>query len=322
MASQTTLLEYSYFRWKCPYLACDETFMHARDRRKHLKDVHWKEEQKSSVESAAGSEGSAQPVPTIETAKEAGSSASKESQFAIPTSAHFEFEIPIRTATLSEAKSATEDNSSVNVDTPEESDASSIPREPRCPPQKYTLFDSGDFIAVLGSEEEGEVEVLVSSQALCISSPVWRALCFGSFLESAQKRTTFPDDDPDSMLLLFHIAHMKFNKVPAEMGLFDLHCLAVVCDKYDAAMLLQPWVRNWIEKNKSNSKRYGNEKLLLVFWVFGDAEAFERAAKDLVLLGTCEQGPGTLRMSRSGVTFHETFLVPRIMGMYSHKVCQ
>jgi hypothetical protein len=102
------------------------------------------------------------------------------------------------------------------------------------------LFDSGDFIAVLGSEKEGEVEVLVSSQALCISSPVWRALCFGSFLESTQKRTTFPDDDPDSMLLLFHIAHMKFNEVPAEMGLSDLHCLAVVCDKHDAAMLLQP----------------------------------------------------------------------------------
>jgi hypothetical protein len=322
MASQTTLLEDSCFRWKCPYLACDKTFMHARDRRKHLKDVHWKEEQKSSVESAAGSKGSAQPVPTVETAKEAGSSASKEWQFNIPTSARFEFEIPTRTATLREAKSAAEDNSSVNIDTPEESDASSTPREPRRPLQKYTLFNSGDFIAVLGSEEEGEVEVLVSSQALCISSLVWRALCFGSFLESAQKRTTFPDDDPDSMLLLFHIAHMKFNKVPTQMGLSDLHCLAVVCDKYDAAMLLQPWMHNWIERNKSHSRRYGNEKLLLVFWVFGDAEAFERAAKDLVLLGTCEQGPGTLRMSRSGVTFDETFLVPQIIGMYSHKVCQ
>lgn len=296
--------------------------MHARDRRKHLKDVHWKEEQKSSVESAAGSKTSTQPVPTAETTKEAGSSVPKESQFTIPPSTAFEFEIPIPVATLSEAKSATEDNSSVNIDTPEESDASSTPREPRRPPQKFTLFDSGDFIAVLGSEEEGEVEVFVSSQALCISSLVWRALCFGSFLESAQKRITFPDDDPDSMLLLFHIAHMKFNEVPAEMGLLDLYCLAIVCDKYDATMLLQPWVRNWIEKNKSGRKEYGNGKLLWVFWVFGDAKAFERAATDLALLGICEQGPETLRMSSSGATFDKTFLIPQILGMYSNKVCQ
>jgi hypothetical protein len=258
--------------------------MHARVRRRHLEDVHWKGEQRSSVESAAGSEGSAQPVPTAETAKEA--------------------------------------SSSVDIDTPEESDASSIPREPRCPLQKYTLFDSGDFIAILGSEKEGDVEVVVSSQALCISSPVWRTLCFGSFLESAQKRTAFPDDDPDSMLLLFHIAHMKFNKVPAEMGLSDLHCLTVVCDKYDAAMLLQPWVRNWTEESKSNWKGHSNGigKLLFVFWVFGDAEAFERAAKDLVLLGTCEQGPAALSMSQSGLTFDKTFLVPQITGMYSSTV--
>jgi hypothetical protein len=81
-------------------------------------------------------------------------------------------------------------------------------------------------------------------------------------------------------------------------------------------------VRNWTEKSKSNLKGNGNERLLLVFWVFGDAEAFERAAKDLVLLGTCEQGPATLSMSQSGVTFDKTFLAPQIMGMYSYKVCQ
>ena len=295
--------------------------MHARVRRKHLEDVHWKEEQSPSVESAAGSEGSAQPVPAAETAQKASSSTSKESQFIIPTSASFDFEVPIRAATLSETGGATEDSSSVNIDTPEESDASSTPREPRRPLQKYTLFDSGDFIAVLGSEKEGDVEVLVSSQALCISSPVWKALCFGRFLESAQKRTTFPDDDPDSMLLLFHIAHMKFSTVPGEMRLSDLHCLAVACDKYDAAMLLQPWVRNWTEKSKSNWEESDNEELLLFFWVSGDAEAFERAAKDLVFLGTCEQGPATL-MSDSGIIFDKTFQVPQITGMYSYKVCQ
>ncbi|KAH8744166.1 hypothetical protein F5882DRAFT_127702 [Hyaloscypha sp. PMI_1271] len=320
MASQTKA-EDDCFRWKCPFLACNETFRFAWARGNHIKTIHPKKRQKeeeTATEPALPGAADAQQASSADTTDTAGLAPNKR-KFIIPDNATFEMEVPIRAAASSEDKSVTEGDSSDGPDTPEESDTSSTQENSRRPPQKYTLSIGGDFTVVLGTEEEGQVEVLVFSQALCMSSPVWEKICSNGFDETTQRRATFAHDDADAMLLLLHIAHLKFAHVPTNMSRTDLVVIAKVCEKYDNGMLLRPWMRGWIAEHKKNWNESKPEKLLLVFWVFGDASGFERAAKRLVLLGTCENGPRTLSMS-SGVSFNELFQVSQAIGTCSSTV--
>jgi hypothetical protein len=313
MASQTKA-EDDCFRWKCPFLACNETFEFAWVRRNHIKAVHPKkkqEKEETTTEPALPGAADTQQASPADTTDTAGPSAPNKQKFTIPDDFTFEMKVPILAAAFSEDKTVTEGNSSDGLDTPEESDMSSTQENSRRPPQKYALSIRGDFTVVLGNEKEGQVEVLVSSQALCMSSPAWEKTCSNGCKETTQRRAIFDDDDPDVMLLLLHVAHLKFAHVPTEMSHEDLIKIAKVCDKY-----VRPWMRGWIQECKKKSKPEG---LLFVFWVFGDALGFERAAKRLVLLGTCQNGPGALSMS-SGVSFNGLFPVSQAIGTCSGTV--
>jgi hypothetical protein len=318
MASQTKA-EDDCFRWKCPFLACNETFEFAWVRRNHIKAVHPKkkqEKEETTTEPALPGAADTQQASPADTTDTAGPSARNKQKFTIPDDFTFEMKVPILAAAFSEDKPMTEGTSSAGLDTPEESDMSSSQESSRRPPQKYALSIRGDFTVVLGNDKEGQVEVLVASQALCMSSPTWEKTCSNGCKETTQRRAIFDHDDPDVMLLLLHVAHLKFAHVPTEMSHEELIEIAKVCDKYDSAMLLRPWMRGWIEECKKNWNESKPEGLLFVFWVFGDASGFERAAKSLVLLGTCENGPGTLSMS-SGVSFNGLFQVSQAIGTCS-----
>jgi hypothetical protein len=238
MASQTKA-EDDCFRWKCPFLACNETFEFAWVRRNHIKAVHPKkkqEKEETTTEPALPGAADTQQASPADTTDTAGPSAPNKQKFTIPDDFTFEMKVPILAAAFSEDKTVTEGNSSDGLDTPEESDMSSTQENSRRPPQKYALSIRGDFTVVLGNEKEGQVEVLVSSQALCMSSPAWEKTCSNGCKETTQRRAIFDDDDPDVMLLLLHVAHLKFAHVPTEMSHEDLIKIAKVCDKYDNAM--------------------------------------------------------------------------------------
>lgn len=250
-----------------------------------------------------------------ETTKKANSSTPNEFDYA-------SIEVPSRTAIRDGVKRKTKGHINVNANTPGMIGASSVQYEPLCPLQRYNLSYSGDFIVVLGSKKEGEVEVVVSSQAMCLSSPTWRTICSGNNLTSIQKRASFPDDDADAMLLLIQIAHMKFDVVPPYMDHISLHELAVACYKYDTIMLLRPWARDWIEKFKAEPRGYDNQAIS-IFWVFGDAEAFVKVANEMVMLGSCERDPKKLRVLAGGksVALGKTLqIVPKLVGMYPCRV--
>ncbi|KAF2663777.1 hypothetical protein BT63DRAFT_111953 [Microthyrium microscopicum] len=182
----------------------------------------------------------------------------------------------------------------------------------RRPNQVLSLYDGGNYIVTLGSKEEGLLEVAVSSEALSIASPVWRVLMSGGraghqFKEAVERQASFVEDDPDSMLLLFSIAHMEFNRVPKVLEIDQLHALAVTCNKYDCANRVTPWARSWMgPTRKSLPNRKGNRQKETEFsdlrvpdiaWTFGDTETFQLATKLLLDNVTHGNAPGTIDFS-------------------------
>lgn len=87
---------------------------------------------------------------------------------------------------------------------------------------------------------------------MSIASPVWKVLCFGNesgrFSEAVERKATFPDDDPDALLLILQIAHLtQHYNLPAAIDIHLLCHLAIQCDKYDCGAVLGIWVRKWAD---------------------------------------------------------------------------
>ena len=55
----------------------------------------------------------------------------------------------------------------------------------------------------------------------------------------------FGDDNPDALLILLNAAHLRYAQVPATLEFQELYDVAVLCDKYDTAQLVQPWIEHW-----------------------------------------------------------------------------
>ena len=102
---------------------------------------------------------------------------------------------------------------------------------------------SGNLTLLVGPADNRKTFV-VSSTAMCLASPVWRAMLNpqGHFLEahSSDHKVSFPEDNPESLLLLLHIVHLQFLKVPQNLEVKDLYEVAVLCDKYDAVTVVRP----------------------------------------------------------------------------------
>ncbi len=102
---------------------------------------------------------------------------------------------------------------------------------------------SGNLSLLVGPVDEQKTFV-VSSAALCLASPVWRAMVNpeGYFLEahSEERKVSLPDDDPKYLLLLLNIVHLQFHKVPQVLPTKDLFEMAVLCDKYDTVRVVRP----------------------------------------------------------------------------------
>lgn len=128
---------------------------------------------------------------------------------------------------------------------------------------------------------------VVSSKAMCIASPVWRAM-LGSksqFKEASPSNgeVSLEDDDSGALSILLNIVHFRFLEVPRSLKYNQLLRVSILCDKYDIVTLVRPWLPTWIEDLKHLPCRAGYEGWLFIAWVFGDSSTFERIARGLVL---------------------------------------
>ena len=63
------------------------------------------------------------------------------------------------------------------------------------------------------------------------------------------------EDDPDAFRVVLLAIHLRFNDL-GERNISDigtLSSLAVLCDKYDVAHLVKPWVQSWIRQAAESS---------------------------------------------------------------------
>ena len=102
---------------------------------------------------------------------------------------------------------------------------------------------SGNLTLIVGPEDNQKA-FTVSSAAMCLASPVWRAMLDpkGHFLEahSSDRKVSFPDDNPEALLLLLNVIHLQFLKVPQTLPTEELYEVAVLCDKYDTVTVVRP----------------------------------------------------------------------------------
>ncbi|KAF2811823.1 uncharacterized protein BDZ99DRAFT_414378, partial [Mytilinidion resinicola] len=131
------------------------------------------------------------------------------------------------------------------------------------------ILDSrGDVILKLGAE--GECRLLVSSNALTLASPVFRAMFTGGFAESqdlssaSPREVPLPDDNEATTILFCRIIHHNHAKVPAVVDLELFAQLTVLCDKYQCAAAVRPWAMHWVTVLLPRIGEVGFEKLLLV----------------------------------------------------------
>jgi hypothetical protein len=149
-----------------------------------------------------------------------------------------------------------------------------------------SLNDSGDRKLIVGQKEDGQRIYKVSSVAMSMASPVWKAMFnpTSGFLESnPDVPVEFPEDDPDALLILLRIAHLQFHEIPKAISFKWLTELAILCDKYDSVRLLQPFIEQWISPWTLLCLEPGYEAWLFIAWSFGCEQIFNLLAASLVL---------------------------------------
>jgi hypothetical protein len=138
------------------------------------------------------------------------------------------------------------------------------------------LCNNGDLVLLVGEDLGPVYRFRVSRNTLCMASPVWRAMLSGEFIESKLNEIPFADDEPEALLLVLRIAHLRFHEIPQQLPDEKLVEVATICDKYDTVAVCRPFIRDWIApwiKSRRFMKE-GNEGFLWIAWVFGYRREF------------------------------------------------
>ena len=95
------------------------------------------------------------------------------------------------------------------------------------------LDSSGDLRLLVKGPGDKWTTLIVSSSAMCLASPVWRAMLNprSHFREAEKQEVEFPDDDLDALLIVLRVAHLKFRELPKTVSFDGLVNLAVLSDK-------------------------------------------------------------------------------------------
>ncbi len=180
---------------------------------------------------------------------------------------------------------------------------------------KSTIFlhDNGDVVMLTIGKTK--LSVAASRTVLTILSPVFKAMLAGGFREAGAtiSQIPLPDDDPDALLLLLRIAHLKFKDLPDTLSFRALYKLAVVCDKYDAVGAVRPFWDKFGGPFLSHIKEQGYEEWLYIAWTFGIEDVCITVMKILALETIIVHG-NLCRVKRS----LEPILPPHASGEYFH----
>ncbi|KAK6342281.1 hypothetical protein TWF730_001757 [Orbilia blumenaviensis] len=143
--------------------------------------------------------------------------------------------------------------------------------------ETYVLSPTGDVLVKLRYENT-EIRYLVIGHILRVISPIWEK-CLDPHSPFKSEKIVYDnrqdiaalyleDDNPDCLLNLFRCTHFQYNDAPTKFDFHDLRELAIICDKYDCAQVLKPWLNNWLGPWENCVLEPGYEDWLFISKVF------------------------------------------------------
>ena len=147
------------------------------------------------------------------------------------------------------------------------------------------LDSLGDLRLLVKDSDDTWRTLIVSSSAMCLASPVWRAMLDpkSHFKEAEKQEVEFPGDDLDALLIILRVAHLKFRDLPNSLSFKGLVNLAVVCDKYHAIGVVRRWLPQWMAPWYKESCSPGYEEWLSISWTTGDFATFQKVTRHLMI---------------------------------------
>ena len=164
-------------------------------------------------------------------------------------------------------------------------------------------FDAdGDILLLLGDILRGSARFQVSSHALCLTSPVFRAMlgANGKFKESKDLQgkksgeppveITLHDDDPEALAVILRIVHHQHDCVPESLSEANLWQIAILVDKYDLREATKLWINLWIKPYLdqaglplASSSYFTGDKGIFLAYAFGNEVLFKSISKNIIL---------------------------------------
>ena len=139
--------------------------------------------------------------------------------------------------------------------------------------------------------EAGYKNIRVSSTVLCLASKVFTGMLgANSKFREAQlvgvgREDAFValhDDNYDALLTILRVIHMQTTLVPLTNTVDNIYQIAVLCDKYEIAAPLVPWIQLWTSSLLKDMPTSDSIKWLFISWVFRKPRMFQRFSKDLI----------------------------------------
>lgn len=79
-----------------------------------------------------------------------------------------------------------------------------------------SIDPNGDRTLIVGTGENQKF-FRVSSKAMSLASPVWKAMFTGPYRESTAEEISFPEAEPNALLIALRIAHLQFKDLPSSL---------------------------------------------------------------------------------------------------------
>ena len=152
-------------------------------------------------------------------------------------------------------------------------DSSSTPTQDA----KMDADPEGDLVLVIGSGEN-QKSIRASSKVLSLASPVLAAMfnprrfSEGSALSSSNPPDIYlPEDDPEAVIMFCRHIHFREYQGNQKAPSFDqLLNMALLCDKYDAALALNPWCELWLPSQPDFEKDGNHRNMLALAYAFNN----------------------------------------------------
>jgi hypothetical protein len=133
---------------------------------------------------------------------------------------------------------------------------------------------------------------LVSSKAVSLASPVFRAMFTSKFKEGVALRAPsssdgranieLPSDNADAFRVFAYYAHHNVEALPSTISPDILLALAIFLDKYACAALLMHTCEAWSEQCLKGASEKGLWQLLQAAYVLGWESRFVQVSRSLI----------------------------------------